>query len=337
MGDGSEKKNSSNNGILRNFATAAAFRGVTLKWKRYVVFAAAAAFFFYAAFSGAMSLYYAGMVIHPEARPVAPIKENIGVEYISVSFRSAEDAVTLRGWLFGPRSSASAMILVHGFGENRFQFGADTIDVVKAMMDIGYDVLAFDLRNSGDSTPGVFTFGVHEKYDVLGAIAYARGLGYKNIVLHGVSTGANAAALAASETSMGEVGAVILDSPVVDIREYVLYSVRKRFPKAPDFPFRYTTPVMVGLYVNGDIERAGIGEGLAGFAPRPVLLIHGDNDDIVPKAEIMSVYNSYMERAVGQISLWNVRGAEHSAAFYVDREAYIDRIRTFIQRFLPQP
>jgi pimeloyl-ACP methyl ester carboxylesterase len=337
MRNGPARKNRLGGDTLRYFVTTVAFREVRLKWKRYVLFAAAAAFFFYAVFAGALSLYYASALIHPRVSPVSPIKENIGFEYSSVSFKSADEAITLRGWLFGPRTAKSALILVHGFGGNRFPFGMDTLDIVAAMSGIGYSVLAFDLRNSGDSTRSVSTFGMHEKNDVLGAVAYMKGLGCKNIVLHGVSTGANAAALAASQTPTADVAALILDSPVVRVSSFVLREMRERFPRAPDFPFRHTVPLMTGLYLNGDIDDADIGAALSGFVPRPVMLIHGDNDEIASKADITAVYDAYLAQAVGRISLWSVRGAGHAETFGADRAAYLERVEAFLARFLPQP
>ncbi|MDR1439574.1 MAG: alpha/beta hydrolase [Clostridiales bacterium] len=330
-------KNSFSSDILRYFATTVAFREVRLKWKRYVLFAAAAAFFFYAVFAGAMSLYYASAIIHPDASPVAPIKENLGFEYAGVSFRSSDDSVTLRGWLFGPRAARNAVILVHGFGGNRFPFGEDTLKIVAAMGGIGYNVLAFDLRNSGDAARGVSTFGMYEKNDVLGAVAYMKGIGYKNIVLYGVSTGANAAALAASRTPTADVAALVLDSPVAQANSFILHKLRERFPKAPDFPFRRTVPLMAGLFLNGDVGEADIGPALSGFVPRPVLLIHGDNDEIVSKAEMAEVYEGYLAQAVGRASLWNVRGAGHAGAFAAGGEEYLGRVESFILRYIPPP
>ena len=307
-----------------------------LKWKRFAFLALLFFAFAYFVVTGAMSLFYAGEVIRPEQTTVAPIDRNIAYPYTSVSFRSRDDSaresVPLNGWHFNATNTANILIIVHGFGGNRFPFGERTLDFIEAIIANDFNVLVFDLRNSGGSGSGASAFGLHEKYDVLGAVDFARNAGYKNIALLGVSTGANAAAMAGAEASMEEVGALILDSPIVDTGNFIMYLIRGINPKLPDFPFNFETPVFTGLYLNGDIRDTNAAVNLDGFMPRNVQLIYGNNDEIVTLSEITALYDGYMSRAVGKISIWNVPGAGHGECFYTAGDEYIERVAVFLRR-----
>jgi len=305
----------------------------SVKWQRFVLMLVLFVAFLYVVVTSALSVYYAGQVVRPAKSPYVPIRANIEFGYETASFKSADDLTSLYGWRFTPAKKAvGIVVLVHGFGEQRFPFGMDTFRLVRAYGGLGYDVLAFDLRNSGASADGLSTFGIQEAYDVRGAVAYAKALGYKRVVLHGFSTGANAAVMGAAALPPGDVGALVLDSPIADMGDYALRKVRERVPGLPDFPFRYMLPAMVGLYTNGDLASADISSCLEGVVPRPVLLIHGDDDGVVSTAAADAVYDAYMELAVGKISMWNVDGAGHEGAFLHDEEGYVARLGSFLER-----
>ena len=290
------------------------------------------ALFVYFVVTGAMSMYYAGAIIRPPLTPVSPIDRNIAHPYTSVSFRSRADGLLLNGWHFNAKKTGSALIIVHGFGGNRFPFGEQTLDLVEAAIEIDFNVLAFDLRNSGAAERGISTFGLHEQNDVLGAIDFMKNAGYKNLALLGISTGANAAIIAGAKTQTEDVGALILDSPIIDIQSFIMRLVREKNPDLPEFPFNYMAPLLAGLYLNSDAHAADAPANLEKFMPRSVLLIHGNNDEIVSMADNTAMYDDYMSRAVGRISVWNVPGAGHGECFYIAKEEYLDRVTTFLRR-----
>jgi len=370
-------------GVTKTFAARMAFRSASLKWKRYVFFAVLTALFFYVMITGAMSMFYAGAVIRPPQTQVVPINKNLAFPYSSVTFKSRdrEGAATLYGWHFNAKKTDSALIIVHGFGSNRFPFDEQTLDLIEAIIKIDFNVLVFDLRNSGGSEPGVSAFGLHEKNDVLGAVDYMRDAGYSKIALLGVSTGANTAAMAGAASATEEIGALILDSPIVDMRLFILRLLHDLNPSLPEFPFTYAVPMMVGLYLNGDVLDANLNKNLylnaemqkpetqkpetqkpgakkpeeknpeakkpetkktesnkgpGVFLPRPVQLIYGSNDEIVSLDEITSLYDGYMSRAVGQISIWNVPGATHGECYFYAKDEYIERVTAFLRRVFNQ-
>jgi len=310
-------------------------RQAALKWKRFAILAFLFFLFLYVIITGLISMSYAGEIIHPPQSPVPPVGRNLANPYTSVSFRSGDGSILLQGWHFNAKKTENALIIVHGFGGNRFPFDEETLELVEAVIAENYNVLVFDLRNSGSSASGISTFGLHEKHDVTGAVDYMRGIGYENIVLLGISTGANAAALAGAESPVEHVSAMILDSPVVDMRNYIMHLVREKNPELPEFPFSYIVPSLTGVYINGDISDADAGGSLDKFMPRSVLLIYGNNDEIVSFSEITDLYDSYMSRAVGNINIWNIQGAGHGGGFYHVKDEYIERVTAFLRRMAP--
>ena len=309
-----------------------ALPGTATRWKRFILLAFLFFIFVYTVITGVLSMNYAGQVIHPPQTKAPPINRNIAHRYVSVSFKSGDGAIQLYGWHFNAKKTTDALIIVHGFGGNRFPFGEQTLDLIEAVIAIDFNVLAFDLRNSGGSGTGISTFGLHEMNDVKGAVDYMRGAGYTNIAVLGVSTGAGAAALAGAAMPMEDVGALILDSPIVDTGRFIMHLLREKRPGLPEFPFDAIVPVLTGVYINGVVADADVGTSLDGFIPRNVQLIYGNNDEIVSLDEIMGLYNGYMGRAVGKISIWNVPGAGHGECYAVAREEYIDRVATFLRR-----
>jgi len=324
-----------------------------IKWIGYVLAIPAALLFICAIAIAGISTYAAGIIVRPAIKEVPPIKVNLAVDYTSVNFKSINGVSTLRGWHFKAPSSENIVIMVHGTGENRFQFGTDTLEIVETLIARNFSVLAFDLQNSGDAAPGISTFGLHEKDDVLGAINYARGLRYENIVVYGFATGANAAVLACSkpkaekisnpvvtqhllDTLSNSVKALILDTPITDIGDYLMHGLTDMGFELPEFPFRITIPIAVNLLINGDINEVSDEKTVYDFIPRPILLLHGDKDEVVPSAGAMEIYVKYLDKAIGKVSMWNDPKAGHLESFNVSRDEYLEKLTDFLEMVFPE-
>lgn len=131
------------------------------------------------------------------APPRCPILHNpseAGLKYDEVFFPSY-DGVPLEGWYMPCEGSNKLVICNHPMNFTRsghpshlepwrsiFAATGNTIEVnfvpdFKILHDAGYNVLAYDLRNLGQSGPansGVLSGGKYEARDVIGSIIYAR-------------------------------------------------------------------------------------------------------------------------------------------------------------------
>ena len=138
-----------------------------------------------------------------------------GLAFEEVSFPS-HDGVPLEGWFIPASGSKKVVIANHPRWFNRAglpshlepwrsltgntgnDFEVDFIPDYKILHDAGYNVLAYDLRNFGQSSAangGVFTVGRFESRDVLGSLSYVRGrsdLRHMTVALFSRCVGGNA-------------------------------------------------------------------------------------------------------------------------------------------------
>lgn len=118
--------------------------------------------------------------------PVFRRPDEYGLEYEDVFFPSM-DGVSLEGW-FIPTDSDKLVICNHFMPGNRYgypghlepwkNFGGFEVNFIpqyKALHDAGYNVLAYDLRNHGNSDDGngrMVGIGLLEYRDVIGSLNY---------------------------------------------------------------------------------------------------------------------------------------------------------------------
>ena len=134
-----------------------------------------------------------GFVHWPRA-PLYHRPDEAGLAYEDVTFPSA-DGVPLEGWFIPAEGSDKLVICNHprwftraGLpshlepwsrfgGATGNDFEVDFVPDYRILHDAGYNVLAYDLRNHGQSgaaNGGIFAVGRYEYRDVLGSLAYAR-------------------------------------------------------------------------------------------------------------------------------------------------------------------
>lgn len=129
------------------------------------------------------------LMIKPGKAPVFETPDKFGLEYEDVTFE-AKDGVTLSGWIV--KGSTDKVIIQSHFGVQCSRCGFTqegkgmmknslwTSDIhflnqAKYLVEAGYSVLMYDLRNHGDSGQGAskwITWGQDERKDVWGAVNY---------------------------------------------------------------------------------------------------------------------------------------------------------------------
>jgi fermentation-respiration switch protein FrsA (DUF1100 family) len=71
-------------------------------------------------------------------------------------------------------------------------------------------------------------------------------------------------------------------------------------------------------------------DAIARIAPRPILVIHGEADDLTPVEHAHRLYAAAHEPK----ELWTVPDAPHCGAYFADRETYVKRVSEFFARGL---
>lgn len=281
----------------------------------------------------AISAYQGYSLLHPEKKGIEAFSSNIVPEYRDISFKSIDKKVVLQGWLFPAKNSDKTVIIAHSYGRNRLEFGIQTIDMIKFLMDKGYNIFTFDFRNSGTSSGEVSTLGYNEKDDLSAAIGYIKQQGSKHIVLLGFSTGASTSILAAAENK--DVDAVIADSPYSDLGSYLQSSLNKR-THLPAFLFNKTVLMSMELLGGIDTANASPINSLKELSPAWLLLIHGQGDTEIPVDNSRNLYTAYSKLNPGKAELWETDAVGSAGSFTAYPEKYLERLSTFLDLVYPK-
>ena len=154
--------------------------------------------------------------LYPPEQPFPKTPADYGIDYVDVEF-PARDGLTLSGWLLNSGQETAIMMTHFGYRANRYGYQTrhqprltrpygeeiEFVRVARHLVDAGYTVLMYDMRNHGLSAKnanGCGTGGVEERFDVLGAIEYAAALdGTERVGLLSYCMGLNATFFAAGE------------------------------------------------------------------------------------------------------------------------------------------
>jgi len=219
----------------------------------------------------------------------------------------------------GPQA---AVVVVHGWGGN----AAMMLPLARPLHEAGFAALFIDTRCHGASDDDRFTSLPRFAEDAEHAFAWLAaqpGIDPQRIALLGHSVGAGAVLFAASRTP--QVAAVVsvaaFSHPVAMMRRLL---AAKRLPERP-----------LGRYILDYVQKT-IGHRFDDIAPlttiarirRPVLLVHGEDDEVVPIVEARQIYAA---RGDTPVELMTIAGNHDS---FADLEGHIDQLTGFLQRAL---
>lgn len=249
-------------------------------------------------------------------------RQAFGLAFENVTLQS-RDGVTLRGWFLPAARSETAVLLVHGVGSNR----GDVLSVAQFLHRVGFAVFAFDLRGHGDSSGHTTSFGVYEARDVEAAAAYLRARpGVRRVAVYAFSMGGSAVLHAVGDNGLPGVRSFILDSTFAEFEPLA----REQMAFLPDSVARpllaiisFCTRLELGVGLRDIAPRRFIGR----IAPRPLLLIHGSADTLIPP--IQARWNFAAAQAPKQLYL--IPGANHCEGWRVAAEDYEKRVVSFLR------
>ena len=282
---------------------------------------------------------------------VAPVPENGGGETLpldgeEVSFR-ATDGHRLEGVILSARSvdpPVGMIVFAHEFGSDR----RSCLRYCQPLLDAGYDVFAFDFRGHGGS-PAEAGYrprqlaSDRERADMLGAIAFIDSYlemlqRPRDIGVFGLSRGAAAAILAS--VGIDGVKAIVTDGAFSNdttmefmIRRFATIFARIRVvaERHPPVFWRFLRWLLFRACARKfgcrfpSIRRAIVRLGI-----KPLLLIHGEKDSIIPIGQSQDLY----DLARGPKQLWIVPGAKHNQSVWTQPITYGRRLVRFFDEFV---
>ena len=236
------------------------------------------------------------------------------------------DGLKLKGKFVKCENARGSIILMHGFKGN---FASDYGIVFDAYKSIGLNILAFRQRSHGESEGKYITFGAKEHKDLLEIIKYHNETyGEIPLFISGLSMGASTVLYASNKDLPKNVKALSADCGFTSPYEIVLKVVNETLK----FNAKFVMPAVnfwCKLIADFDIKEFNSTEILK-TAKRPILFIHGTEDELVPVEMTKRNY----EACTSEKELVLVEGAGHGLSYVLEPERVKDAFTNFYEKHL---
>lgn len=256
--------------------------------------------------------------------PVTDPERAHGLVFEAVEFL-ARDGSTLRGWYIpGAPDARAGVVAVHGAGADRRHF----LSVTPMLHAAGYPVLLFDCREQGisDGAGRGLSFGVREHADTRSAVAYMKGVRFLDrVAVLGSSQGGASVIIAAAIDPAIDV--VIAENSFTNLYE-LLRDTRGDAGAPPGWLSALMAQMARYRLDAGDLPSPI--DAVASIAPRPLLLMHGTNDALIPVSHSVALFTAAGEGK----ELWVLDDAEHSQLFRKDPQAFEQKVMGFLAKNL---
>ena len=226
---------------------------------------------------------------------------DFGLEFEDV-YLTTSDGVRIHGW-FVPGSGDTTLLWFHGNGGN-ISNRADNIAGLNRRL--GVSILIIDYRGYGLSEGSPNEQGTYLDAETAVAHALSRpDVDPERLVLFGRSLGC---AVAAEMALRHDVYAVVLESPFTSIQAMA----SRAYPFLPG----------LGLLVGNMYDTLG----KTARIDAPVMVLHGDSDEIVP----FEMGREVFEAASEPKRFYRIRGAGHNDTYAVGGAPYLDALGSFL-------
>ena len=245
--------------------------------------------------------------------------DQLGLAYDEVRFKT-RDGLELYGWFIPAKGPAvGTVVQLHGNAENM----STHFTSLAWMPARGFNVFTFDYRGYGASEGDATLEGVQLDIDAAMQTLLARAdIDKGRVVMYGQSLGgALAAYYVAHSPYRDRIRALVLESAFSD---YVEIAREKFDDHWITWPFQWLP------YLTVD-DRFSPLPTMGKISPLPLLILHGDQDRIVPMHHGKRLYEAALEPK----QLWIVPGAGHIQTMRDPAER--DRLVAYLREVLAAP
>ena len=200
---------------------------------------------------------------------------------------------------------------------------------IEKFYNMGFNILAIDLRTHGESEGKIYSLGYLERLDVLAWIKYIND-NYNNvqIILYGISMGANAVMMCCNEDNTNNVKAIIEDAGFTNAYE----QLKRRLDMAYKFsflPIVEATSLMSTIRLGFSFEDIDVKKRVA-MSKIPILFIHGDKDELVDYNMVNKLYDACSSEKEKLI----IKDGHHISAVFSNEDLYWNTIKNFISKYI---
>jgi fermentation-respiration switch protein FrsA (DUF1100 family) len=242
--------------------------------------------------------------------------ERFGLAYEEVQFKSA-DGLALFGWFLPAHGDAAGTIMfLHGNAENI----STHISAIAWLPAQGFNVFLIDYRGYGGSEGSPSLAGVQQDIDAAMQTLLARSdIDTNRIVVYGQSLGGALAAYnVAYSLYRDHIRALVVESA---FSSYTGITREKLAATWLTWPFQWLAPLTVD-------ESFSPLPAMKRISPIPLLVIHGDQDAIVPAHHGQRLYDAALEPK----QLWVIPGAGHIQG--MRQQMWRDRFVAYLREVL---
>ena len=220
-----------------------------------------------------------------------------GFDYTPLRLTTS-DGMIVRGWFIPAGTSKNSVLICHGLGANKSNFIVATDFLVRN----GYNVLIFDFRGHGESDGHTISMGWWEALDVRAAYDY---LHRRSDNIHGLGFSMGSAALLHCAAAGAKFRSIILDSPFDNLQQMAQSRLFFIPPGLRDACAQWMLAFAVVL-CQADPWQIDNVIWLKQISA-PILILHGNQDNIVPEPRSRALHGKNVRRIVTQ-------GAGHVAS-----------------------
>lgn len=233
--------------------------------------------------------------------------------------------VALKGRFF-PGARRALIILASGYGDTQDQM----LPYAEFLHRAGFSCLTYNMRARATSGGEYVTLGVFEQKDLVSVVRYAMSrhdVDANRIGVLGISMGGSTAILAAAQDTA--IRAVVDDCGFSDAPSVIAASF-EHFIHLPAFPFAPITVWIASERAGIDVNGVRPMDVISRISPRPVFIIHGLADYVVPADNSRRNFRAARQPK----ELWLVPGAAHGKAHTVAKAEYEKRVVNFFDHAL---
>ncbi|HEX8341861.1 MAG TPA: alpha/beta hydrolase [Tepidisphaeraceae bacterium] len=219
------------------------------------------------------------MTYRPHVLPLETPRTMLAASFERVEFHTA-DGVRVAAW-YVPAAETSdvTVLLCHGLGASKDGMWP----LAQKLRDSGANLLAIDLRAHGESGGRVTSYGAGESNDAVAAADWLkahRSAAARRVIGVGASLGG--AALVRAAAASPEIDAVAVLGSYDDLGRLAVDLSANQFVRPLGWLVRKIALPIASLHAGHDLRSVRPAAEVARIWPRPVLVVHGTGDEIIP-------------------------------------------------------